>query len=190
MREGDAETQSYDSFISGLFCRISSLFMGSFAKETYQFAETQSYDSFISLATARRHGWGKCKTAHSCGMRLIYICDMTHSYDSFMSGDGMLRLIHMTHSFHEQELDAMGGKNVTRHIHVGCDWFICVTWLIRMCDMTGSYVWHDSFICVTWLIHVWRDWFTFLIHVVPNAKSTMVMRERWGAGVEYHFQEI
>jgi len=27
--------------------------------------------------------------------------------------------------------------------------FICVTWLIHMCDMTHSYVWHDSFICVT-----------------------------------------
>jgi len=31
---------------------------------------------------------------------------------------------------------------------------ICMTWLIHMCDMTHSYVWHDSFICVTWLIHV------------------------------------
>jgi len=29
-----------------------------------------------------------------------------------------------------------------------------VTWLIHMCDMTHSYVWHDSFICVTWLIHM------------------------------------
>jgi len=31
-----------------------------------------------------------------------------------------------------------------------------VTWLIRMCDMTQSYVWHDSFVCVTWLIRM-RD---------------------------------
>jgi len=66
------------------------------------------------------------------------------------------------------------------------DSFICVTWLIHMCDMTHSYVWHDSFICdmthwlrdmthwcvrydssiyVIWLIHMyamtesymWRD---------------------------------
>jgi len=28
-----------------------------------------------------------------------------------------------------------------------------VTWLIHMCDMTHSYLWHDSSICVTWLIH-------------------------------------
>jgi len=27
------------------------------------------------------------------------------------------------------------------------DSFICVTWLIHMCDMTHSYVVHDSFIC-------------------------------------------
>ena len=33
------------------------------------------------------------------------------------------------------------------------DSLVCVTWVIRMCDMTRSYVWHDSFICVTWLIH-------------------------------------
>ena len=34
--------------------------------------------------------------------------------------------------------------------------FICVTWLVHMCDMTHSYVWHDSFIYVTRLIHM-RD---------------------------------
>jgi len=54
--------------------------------------------------------------------------------------------------------------------------FICVPWLINMCDMTHAYVWHDSCICATWLIHicdmthsyVWHDSFvclTWLIHV-------------------------
>ena len=33
---------------------------------------------------------------------------------------------------------------------VGHDSFICVTWLIHMCDMTHSYVWHDS--CVIQLM--------------------------------------
>jgi len=39
--------------------------------------------------------------------------------------------------------------------------FICVTWLIRICDklvyvcdMTHSNVWHGSFLCATWLIHM------------------------------------
>jgi len=53
------------------------------------------------------------------------------------------------------------------HSYVRHDSFICVTWLIHMCDMTHSYVWHDSFICATWLIYVWHDSFirvTWLIH--------------------------
>jgi len=29
--------------------------------------------------------------------------------------------------------------------------FICVTWIIQLCDVTHSYVWHDYVICVTWL---------------------------------------
>ena len=53
---------------------------------------------------------------------------------------------------------------VTCLVHM-CDSFICVTWRIRMCGMTHSYVWRDSFMYVTWLIHmcnvthphVWRD---------------------------------
>jgi len=40
------------------------------------------------------------------------------------------------------------------HSYVRHDSFICATWLIHMCDMTHSYVRHDSFICVTWLIHM------------------------------------
>jgi len=44
------------------------------------------------------------------------------------------------------------------HSHVWHDSFTCVTWLIHMCDMTHSHVWHDSFwsvsdACVTWLFH-------------------------------------
>jgi len=38
--------------------------------------------------------------------------------------------------------------------HVWRALFICVTWLIHMCDMTHSYVRHDSFISATWLIHM------------------------------------
>ena len=30
------------------------------------------------------------------------------------------------------------------------DSFICVTWLIYLCDMTHSFVWRDSFIWVVW----------------------------------------
>ena len=41
---------------------------------------------------------------------------------------------------------------ITRVGHSTGDRGSCVTWLIHMCDMTHSYVWHDSFICETWLI--------------------------------------
>jgi len=68
--------------------------------------------------------------------------------------------------------------------------FICVTWLIHMCDMTHSFVLHDSFIVVIWLIHmrgmayvcmcdtthsyVWHDSFicvTWLIHMCDMTHS-------------------
>jgi len=38
-------------------------------------------------------------------------------------------------------------------IDVTHDSFICVTWLIHVCDMTHPYVWHNSFIYMTWLIY-------------------------------------
>jgi len=43
-----------------------------------------------------------------------------------------------------------------RHSAYACVWhdsFMCVTWLIHVCDVTHSCVWRDSFMCVTWLIH-------------------------------------
>jgi len=56
------------------------------------------------------------------------------------------------------------------HLFVWHASIICVTCLNYMCDMTHSYVWHASFICVTCLIHtcdmpdsyMWHAWF---IHV-------------------------
>jgi len=60
---------------------------------------------------------------------------------------------------------------------------MCVTWLIYVCDMTHSCVWHDSFMCVTWLIHVcymthlcvWHDSLmcvTWLINVCDRTRGT------------------
>jgi len=34
----------------------------------------------------------------------------------------------------------------------------CVTWHIRMCAMTHSYVCHDSFVCVTWCSPIKSVW--------------------------------
>jgi len=38
------------------------------------------------------------------------------------------------------------------------DAFICVTWLIHICDGTHSNVWHDSFLSVIWLICICVTW--------------------------------
>jgi len=60
--------------------------------------------------------------------------------------------------------------------------FVRVTWLIRVCDVTDSYVWHDSFKSVKRLIqisditpYVWHDAFirvTWLIHICKKRKIT------------------
>jgi len=64
---------------------------------------------------------------------------------------------------------------------------MCVTWLVRICHMPHSCVWHASFMCVTWLIrpalslaelqYVWRDSFMsvkWLIHMcdMPHSSSS------------------
>ena len=61
-----------------------------------------------------------------------------------------------------------------------------VTWLIHMCDMALSYVWHDSFLRVTWLIHtcgvliptcamthsyVWHDSFMCVPWLIPTSDT-------------------
>ena len=65
------------------------------------------------------------------------------------------------------------------HAYLWHDSFLCVTWLIHMCDMshmcdtTNSYVWHDSFTCMTRLIcmcdmtpsYLCHDSFTFTCSV-------------------------
>jgi len=66
--------------------------------------------------------------------------------------------------------------------YVWQDSFICVTWLVHMCDMTHAYVWHDSFMCLTWLVpkcdmtnsYVWHDsciCVTWIIHVCVMNRS-------------------
>jgi len=49
---------------------------------------------------------------------------------------------------------ARGDHLPLAHWCVRPDSFMCVTWLIHMCDLSNSYVRHDSFIWVTWLVHV------------------------------------
>jgi len=95
-----------------------------------------------------------------CATWLIHMCNMTHSYvrqthscvrhDSFICAIPMMTPM-MTHSY-------------VRHDSFICvrhDSFICAIWLIHMCDMTYSPVWHDSICeCLTW--HVWMSHVTYM----------------------------
>jgi len=57
--------------------------------------------------------------------------------------------------------------------------FICVTWLIHMCDMTISYAWHDVFICVR-LMHVCTCLCSHTTtRALINKRHTYLMRMTW-----------
>ena len=57
------------------------------------------------------------------------------------------------------------------HSCVWHDWFMCVTWLIHVCDMTHLCAWCDWFMCVTWLMHVY-DEIHSCVWLVTNADET------------------
>ena len=107
---------------------------------------------------------------------LLRVCDMAPScewHDSFVCVTWLLHVWHddnlytvacERHSrcaFHTYTWDT----SHTRQSHVMrmqadqtrafvCVWrdsFMCVTWLIHVCDVTHSCVWRDSFMCVTYL---------------------------------------
>ena len=70
------------------------------------------------------------------------------------------------------------GTQLATQEHKRHDSFVCVTWLMHLCEITHVYEWHDSFICVTWLIYrhqrSWRPQgndgrFFFLENVWPDS---------------------
>jgi len=114
---------------------------------------------------------------------LTHIRDMTHPYmwhNSFIYIYKEPRLC--------VELWLIIHTCVMTHSYMSRDSFIYVTWLIRICDITlsymcdvahsyvrdmaGSYVWRGSFTCVAWLVHmcdvahpyVWRGSFICVRH--------------------------
>jgi len=138
-----------DSFI-GLFCRISSLLQGSFAKETCN----HWYVWHASFAVIWHDSFIRVAMTHWCDI------SMSHRYDVSMRHASFVRVIWLN--------SITGCTCVTwlistcemtfivcdmTHSHVWHASFVRVTWLIHMCYTTHSYVWHDSFICVTWPIH-------------------------------------
>jgi len=73
-----------------------------------------------------------------------FMCDMTHS-----------NVWHDTIMTQSQDMIQLQDESVSSWlIHVS-SWLIHVSsWRIHTCDVTHSYVWCDSFMCVTWLIRM------------------------------------
>jgi len=127
---------------------------------------THSYvwhDSFIFLTWLIL----TCDMTPPCDMtRLFHLCDMTfrvcnvpiHMWDmihSYLQCDNMCDIT-LPFVWHYSSY-------VWRaHSYVWHDSFLCVTWLVHMCDMTRSYVWHDSFLCVTYLVHMWDMTYSYV----------------------------
>jgi len=116
------------------------------------------HDAFICMT------WLIHVMMYSC---VKHVCDMAHSYvwhphscawhphsyvwhDSFIYEACMCVCVCVCVCVCAPRVD----RHATILICVWHDSFVCVTWLIHMCDMTHLYVWHDSSICVTRRIHM------------------------------------
>jgi len=107
------------------------------------------------------HVWSVCVVwrIHICRTWLIRMCHVTHPHvwqDSLMMYD-------------------------MKHSYVGHDSFICVPWIIHMCD--AGNVDHNSFICGTWLLYMchmcdtgtgWRRLIGCLKLQVHSAKEPLI----------------
>jgi len=155
--------------IIGLFCRISSLLQGFFAKETYNLKEPSNRSHPIWILAHMCKWVILMYESHICH---IYVCVIyiyvwgfileydsfiytlnesysftNHSYDTYVWGFRLIRMCEDSYVWHDSWLIR---KDMTHSYVWG---LIRVTWLIHTFDMTYSYVWHDSFTCATWLIH-------------------------------------
>jgi len=100
---------------------------------------------------------------------VIHICDTTFK-NALLCTCSVLhyvavcctRVMHMCDSYMWHDSEECPAPNLqcvalcctVLHSSYSLVWFTYVTWLMCMCDMTHSCMWHDSFTCVTWLFHI------------------------------------
>jgi len=99
-------------------------------------------------------------------MLLLAHFDVLHDEDKLLCFKRLIRLCDITHTFmwHDSYSYTCTWWRCCWPILTCCmmktsclawrDSYVCVTWLIQMCDVTHTYVWHASYKCVTWLIHM------------------------------------
>ena len=166
----------------------------SFICVTWIYSRTHSYVWHTSLSlcdVTRSYEW------HDSSRCVTWVYSSTHSY---VWHDSHLHVWHGSHSYvsHETRLNVWHGSysyvwreiysyawHESTHSYVWHDSFICVSWIIRICDiilihmcdtglihinenhvtyMNDSYVWHESFTCVIRLIHMCAMTHSYVCH--------------------------
>jgi len=107
--------------------------------------------------------------AYNCGMSRMKFCRVTRKKATMSCFPrGWVALHNDLKQCHVPNMNAScrtHDHNISLFSHI---WFVtshvCETWLIHMCDMTSSYVWHDLFICVKneWITCVRNEWISLV----------------------------
>jgi len=108
-------------------------------------------------------------TCHTDGQgnAFIHVCSLTnpHGIDTnepchthtneSLSHIWMCHVTHMNETCHT---DGPGNTTLCDSHHMSHVWVMShvIVWyyLVHLCDVSHSYVWHDSYICAPWLIHI------------------------------------
>ena len=161
-RYGVATVSRIDKII-GLFCRIASVFQGSFAKETYNFMDptSQSHPIPNLLCVNGLYSGISKNSAYKVKISKTTVNFKSKKISRFFDSAGTKirtlyrtnwfalplsknRLVHVDSLF----LYLLSGPFIDLRFTLGC------SRQSFMFDMTHSYVRHGSFVCATWLIHM------------------------------------
>jgi len=108
----------------------------------------------------------------------VHICAVTHSSMRAIIAAVVACCSCKSHVCHDSFIRAILYTVAMSHSYVWYNSFICVTWLIHMCDITHSYVWH--YIPVPWQIQESRLYLHAFSRDAPeNHKCDMTHSYVW-----------